>query len=367
MTNDNQDANAGASKESPVVESNITISDYIANRSRAKEEAKAPAKDAPESEPKEPVEAKAEVKESVEDKAETPEAKEVLSKDKDLDDMSEAEIRELADKLGSRAVARFGELTAKRKAAEEQLAALRAELQAREQAVDPLASQKKQEDNPYKDIKTLSALQAKAQEVEEVIEWADEVLWNSDHLSVDDVVANINGQELTKVQVRKALRDAQKARKEHLPKQLANLQAEAQRFTLKANFDSAARKELDWLEKDDSDLNKQYKTLKASPVLEKAIKATPELEPYMDYMVAHATNSIYGRKSIPLTTPVAAVKKSITPPSNPSSSTAQSERVDSTETKTEKAASKRFRETSDVNDFVALRTEQISKRKTLRL
>ena len=47
----------------------------------------------------------------------------------DLDDMSEEELRELSEKLGSRAVARFGELTAKRKAAEEKAAALEAEIQ----------------------------------------------------------------------------------------------------------------------------------------------------------------------------------------------------------------------------------------------
>jgi hypothetical protein len=41
-------------------------------------------------------------------------AEDVLSQ-LDLDDMSEADLRELSEKLGSRAVARFGELTAKRK------------------------------------------------------------------------------------------------------------------------------------------------------------------------------------------------------------------------------------------------------------
>ena len=40
----------------------------------------------------------------------------------------QVELRELADKLGSRAVARFGELTAKRKAAEEKLQQIEARL-----------------------------------------------------------------------------------------------------------------------------------------------------------------------------------------------------------------------------------------------
>jgi hypothetical protein len=46
--------------------------------------------------------------------------------------MSEDDLRELADKLGSRAVARFGELTARRKAAEEKLAQMEASLKQKE-------------------------------------------------------------------------------------------------------------------------------------------------------------------------------------------------------------------------------------------
>ena len=39
----------------------------------------------------------------------------------DLDGMSETDLRELSEKLGSRAVKRFGELTARRKQAEESI------------------------------------------------------------------------------------------------------------------------------------------------------------------------------------------------------------------------------------------------------
>ena len=56
------------------------------------------------------------------------ESEDVLSQ-LDLDEMSEEDLRELSDKLGSRAVARFGELTAKRKAAKAQIKQLEAKLQ----------------------------------------------------------------------------------------------------------------------------------------------------------------------------------------------------------------------------------------------
>jgi len=355
-----------------VVESSITPEQFIARRSNrgrkpeSKEPAKEPekkAEEAVEPAPKEPESKEADEKQSKapEEKKE-PEAKDVHSKEVDLENLSEAELKELAEKLGSRAVARFGELTAKRKAAEEQLAALRAELMARQsQPADPL-SDGKPKDNPYKSIKTLPELQAKAREVDEVIEWADDVLWSSDHLGSDDVVATVDGKELTKAQVRRALRDAQKARKEHLPARFQDLQAAEQRKAVKAQFEQAARKELDWLGGEDNDVRKQFEALKQSPILVKARESVPEIEPFIDYMVAHAANSIYGRKSIPLTTKAS---PSINPPSNPQSSVAKPEKQDSADSKRETEARKRLSETNAISDFVALRTAQISKRKSI--
>ena len=56
----------------------------------------------------------------VEETQEQPEGSEVESEENvlsqlDFDNLSEQELRELSEKLGSRAVARFGEMTAKRK------------------------------------------------------------------------------------------------------------------------------------------------------------------------------------------------------------------------------------------------------------
>lgn len=361
---------AGGS-ESPVEQSNMTVEQFAARRlsriqkapEKAPEPPKEPEKKADEPAPKEPEPSSKEPTKQDEpkDKPKEPEAKEVLSKKEiELDDMSEAELKELAEKLGSRAVARFGELTAKRKAAEERLAAIEAELSARNQKpVDPLADSKPK-DNPYKAIKTVQELQAKAREVDEVIEWADDVLWNSDHLGAEDVVATVDGRELTKAQVRKALKDAQRARKDHLPAQLAELQATEQRKALKAQLDQNARKELQWLDGEDNDTRKQFEALKQSPVIRKAVEAVPELEPYMDYMVAHAANSIYGRREIPI---APAAKPPLNPPSSPSAQASGPEKPEAREDKKESDYRKRLASTNAISDFVALRTAQISKRK----
>ena len=352
--------NAGGADSNPVVKSNITMAELARHRISQKTQGQPPsALKASEPKPEEQPERKAETtKESVPAQAkEAPKAKDVLSNEVDLENMSEAELRELSEKLGSRAVARFGELTAKRKHAEEQLAALRNELNNRNNS-DPLASEKTK-DNPYASIKTLPDLQAKTQEVDEVIEWADDVLWNNEHLAADDVVATVNGQELTKLQVRKALRDAQKARKDFLPSQLRELQAGEQRKALRGQMDVAARQELEWMGGEDNDVRKQYEILKGSPLLRKAMDSVPDLEPYMEYMVAHAANSIYGRKSINIDKP----KASINPPSSPGSSSAQTEQPEGRQQKQERDTHERFLKTNAVSDFIALRTQQILKRK----
>lgn len=341
-------------KESPVAQE-LSADAFTRQRieRRTPKEAK-PAEPAPEVVPEE---VKPETKEDpAETTKEAPKDKEALSQI-DLENMSEADLRELSEKLGSRAVARFGELTAKRKHAEEQLAALQAQL-AQQNVPDPLASSAPRE-NPYSNIRTLVELQAKAKEVDEVVDWAEDVLWNNDQMAAEDVVAIVDGKELTKQKVRKALKDAQKARKDYLPAQAREVQAIEQRQALKGQLQNAARTELDWMQGEDNETRKQYDLLSKSPLLEKAIKAVPDLEPYLDYMVAHAANSIYGRKTVPL---VAPPSKQINPPSSPASSAAKTEQPEGRTQRAEKDLSKKFSDSGDKNDYIALRTAQISQR-----
>jgi hypothetical protein len=365
MSNEITTANAEAAQSS-VESGNISAEQYMLSRMKAKtpppkEESKPQQK--PEAKP-EDVEAdnqepNGEPDESSQDEPKD-EPKEVLSKDLDLESMSEVELRELAEKLGSRAVARFGELTAKRKAAEEQLETLKAELVKR-QAPDPLAAPKKDATNPYKSIQTVAELQSKASEVEEVIEWAEETLWSNDHLAADDIVATVEGKELTKAQVRKALRDAQKARKEHLPAQLAALQAKEQRKALKNQLTERARTEIGWLDKEDDDVRKHYDNLISDPRIKQAVESVPDLEPFMEYMVAHAANSIYARKPVPMDT---AKRPQVTPPESPGSTAAQTERPEGRSVKQIKEAEQRLQKTGAISDFIALRQQQHSKRKS---
>ena len=118
MTEEIATADAEAGKIS-VEKSNISVTDFAQRRiGELTPKAEQPQEEEPQDAPEQEHE---EVEEGSEVEA-------VLSQ-LDLDDMSEEDLRELAEKLGSRAVARFGELTAKRKAAEERLMQLEAQLQ----------------------------------------------------------------------------------------------------------------------------------------------------------------------------------------------------------------------------------------------
>ena len=129
MTDEIETANADADQNS-VNNNNISVEDFAMRRLGELNPVA--------EEPQEGV-----TEEAEEADEETEESEDVLSQ-LDLDDMSDGDLRELADKLGSRAVARFGELTAKRKVAEERLAVLEAQLK---EKPNPLET-KKVENNP---------------------------------------------------------------------------------------------------------------------------------------------------------------------------------------------------------------------------
>ena len=360
MTEEIATADAEAGKIS-VDKSNISVTDFAQRRIGEL----APGTEQPQDEEAEEVieqETEEVLEESVdteeaETSEESPESEDVLSQ-LDLDDMSEEDLRELADKLGSRAVARFGELTAKRKAAEEKLTQLEARLK---EKPNPLET-KKVENNPYGNLDTIEKLQQKAAEVDQVVEWAEDLIFESDGYGADDVVTEVEGKEWTKKDVRQSLLRARKAQKTFLPDQLSKVQLRAEGEVLTKQFDSQAKQELSWLEGDDNDLRKQFEATvgderfkKLKSVLK---RESPDIAAQLDYWFAHATNSIHGRK------PVGVGKKSPTlnPPKTGNPASAQSEKGMGRTAKALKELEARFKETGNARDFAALRKLKMSNR-----
>jgi hypothetical protein len=362
MTDEIETANAEADQIT-VNNNNLSVEDFANRRlgqlqSRTgkseEEEAEDEGEQGTDEETQEDADESVESEESTED---TKESENVLSQ-LDLDDMSEEDLRELADKLGSRAVARFGELTAKRKAAEARLAVLEAKLKEE----PSLLQTKKVENNPYSNLDSVEKLQAKAEEVDQVIEWAEDLLFESDGYSAEDVVTEIEGREWTKKDVRQALLKARKAHKTLLPDQLKKVQAQLDGENLNGSFNERAKKELDWLDGEDNDLRKQYEATvndeRFKQLKKIAKRESPEVAAQLDYWFAHATNSIYGRK------PIADRKSSpvLNPPKSAGPSSSKPENNEGRTAKALKELESRFKQTGSANDFANLRKLKMASR-----
>lgn len=295
---------------------------------------------------------------------EQPEATEEQSEENvlsqlDFDNLSEDELREISEKLGSRAVARYGELTARRKAAEEKVAQLQAQLQEKK---DPLNQPREIKDNPFSDLDTVEKLQEKADEVNSAVEWAEELLFESDGYAADDVITEVDGKDITKAEVRKALLNARKAQKQYLPDQLNKVQQREQGQQLKAAFEEQATKELSWLSGEDNDVRKSYEATINDPRFSKLKsildKEAPDIGAQIEYWFAHATNSIYGRKPVEQTK----TSPSLNPTKTGTTTAAKSEKTSTRASKAMKDLQARFRKSGTARDFAELRKLQLQKR-----
>ena len=361
MSNEITEGVAEPSTETTAEQSNnMSMADFVSRRlGQPKEETQ---EEAPIVEATDEVTEEAEVEsteaevneEIVAEQTEEPQGSEDVLSQLDLDEMSEDDLRELSEKLGSRAVARFGELTAKRKAAEAKLKEMEAQLQNN----NPLETQEVA-NNPYESVDTLEGLQDKAKEVSEVIEWAEETLFNADGYGPEDVVTEVEGKELTKADVRKSLLNARKARDKYLPAQLQKVQRVQQSHQLKEAFDAQAEQELNWLQGEDNDVRKSYEAMIGDPRFNSLReKADPEVAAQLNYLIAHAANSIYGRKPVKETPK----NTTLTPPKTAGTAASQSEKTVGKSVKALKNLDQQFRQSGNKSDFITLRTLQLKNR-----
>lgn len=305
----------------------------------------------------EAVESEEEVIQETENEPSKEETEDVLSQ-YNLDDLSEDELKDLAEKLGSRAVARFGELTAKRKAAEEELEKVKQSLQQ-----DPLKRETEEvQDNPFDDVKDIKSLQEKAKEINDIIEWAEDVLFESDDYSAHDEVTELDGKKMTKAEVRSALKNARKSRDLYLPDQLKKVQRNETAESLKKELGTKALQEFEWLKEEDNETRKAFLSIAANKDLQKVYKQYPVLGAELPYMLAHAVDSMYARKTVPSTPTKKAGKPKINPPKSSVPSSAMPEQGQRKSSKVLQDLSSRFKQSGNKDDFISLRTKQLARK-----
>ena len=276
-----------------------------------------------------------------------------------LDEMSEEELSVLRKKLIPGAEGRIGELTAKRKAAEEQLAAIRHE-QSQLKLEEPEVK-----NNPFSDVDTLDALQEKANEVVEVISWAEDLLFESDGHHADDEITQVEGKPMTKAEVRKALLNARKSRDSYIPDQLKNLQTVQDAYSMRQQLGSKAIEELEWLQgEEENEIKSQFINIMSDPRLKSLEHSAPDLYSQIPYFMSHAVNSIYGRKLIK-DSPVGSKTKSnvtLDPSSSTTPSSAASEKTEKPINKAVREHQNRFKSEGTKKSFIEMRTLQLKNR-----
>lgn len=268
----------------------------------------------------------------------------------DLDSLSDEEKDVLRQQLIPGAQSRISELTARRKAAEEELQTI--QLQIKEPEV---------KDNPLSDISNIDDLQTKSNEVNDVISWAEDLLFESDDYSADDEITTVEGRPMTKAEVRKALQSARKSRDTYIPDQLRKLQSLENAKTLRQQLGNKAVEELEWLrDENDNELKSQFISIMNDPRLKQLEDIAPDIYVQIPYFMSHAVNSMYGRKPVKEgSKPTARKSLKLTPSSGSTPASAMSEKTERLSVKSLKEQRNRFKTSGRKDDFITLRTLQL--------
>ena len=239
------------------------------------------------------------------EEAETEEDTEEEEEESEIDllSLTTEQIQSLAKKGKSRLLQRIGELTAQKKALEEKIQS------------QPEIKEVPQEQNPFREIQSFDDLKAKYKELEKTLDSTDELLEEYEDYRSEDIIL-VGDREFTKQQIRKANRNAREALTKYIPAQQAHLQQIAQMEQLKGQYIAAAQEEVPDIKDESTTVGKQFKDLISDPLIEKLRKQVPEIGYQIEYILAHAANSIHGGTRIKKQ-PAVGNKLKISPSSTP--------------------------------------------------
>jgi type I site-specific restriction endonuclease len=225
--------------------------------------------------------------EEEESEAESEEEAEEAEEESEIDllSLTPEQIQSLAKKGKSRLLQRIGELTAQKKALEEQVRS------------KPETKNVPQDENPFREVSSIEELQAKYRELEQTLESTDDILEEHIDYRPEDIII-VGDKEFTKQQIRKANRNAREALTKYIPAQQAHLAQLAQMEQMKGQYIAAAEEEVPDIKDESSAVGKQFKALMSDPLIEKLRKQVPEIGYQIEYILAHASNSIHGGNRI---------------------------------------------------------------------
>ena len=275
----------------------------------------------------------------------------------DLESLSETDLETLGKEIRSKVPKRFGELTKQKKEAQEEATRLRAEIADLQSKRNPLEREKPVRDNPFSDISTIDDLATQHEQFSEIEEWADDLLDEHEDASFDDVITEQDGKEYTKREVKAYLKKARLARGKFLPARLQELQQLEQQDNIKTALAEKAKTEFSWMSDPEGNVQKEYELVINDPRVELIRQKVPELKGQLDYLLAHAVNSMSGLLTKKKKAPAKKAAK-LTPPSNPMGTGAASPSDRERWSQEEKEKMSNLEGSQSYDDLIALRTSQ---------
>lgn len=275
----------------------------------------------------------------------------------DLDQLSEAQLEQLAEQMNSRGAERIAQLIRERKELENKIA----QLSTKE---NPLEETPAPETNPFSEIDSTEGLREKYTEVNGLIEHFEEVLEDYEDEHRDTVVYQEDGQDYTKSQVRKMVRAARRAKEQHLPARYEQLQQKEQVIATRAQYETAAGEQFAWMKDDDSPIRQRYEQVLNNPALSALKNDMPEIP----LVIAHAADSIarseaQKQKGESATTARAPQQQQkplrLKPPASPNGSNAAPAKVASKPAKELKALQSQFEKTGDYRVLTEIFKHQV--------
>lgn len=322
--------------------SNVSVEEYITRRSGI---ASQQDEQTEESEEDTEVEPEAQEAEAEDDTEYDEEEEEVSSEEAELDllNLSTEQIQELAKKGKSRLLQRVGELTAQKRQLEEKL---------QQQAEAKPTKEIPQNENPFRDVSDSKELLAKYGELEQVLDDTDAILEEHEDYGPDDIIT-VGDREFTKREIRKANRNARESITKFIPAQERQIAKTQQLSQLEEHYSAAAKSEVPDILNIESEVGSKFHAMMQDPVAQQVKNQIPELGYQLEYLLAHAANSIYGKGKPRINVAAVGSKLKINPSSSPTGASAANSRPNNPKRAAE--AYNKFEKSHSVDDWISAR------------
>ena len=340
----------------PEPSENLSYEQFIALRSASQEEPETPEETEETTEETEEVEEleessqETETEDAEETEEEASEEEETETAPIDLESLSAEEIQSLARKARSRLLKDLGRFKGEAKVLRQELEALK------EQTAKPLPPAVPQAEIPevFRNLKSMEEIAAKHAEMEKVAEDADRLLDESEGYGPDEEF-EFGGATFTRNNVKAAKRTALAAITKYLPAMHREVVVSEQRKNLKAQFEERIPKELPEVANKESESGKLYHAMIADPLVARIRETVPDIDPQLDYLLAHAARSISAGAKLVQPKVVTGKAPQAKVPESPAGSAAARTGI-KTASKAAEAAKAQWEKTGSTEDWQAWKT-----------